>query len=305
MSLVLFLTATCFSQPQQYAPCPEEDYPSNGYNCIDSETEDYYEIEVCFDDLDDPCDDETCCFTAYYCIRYISSADRFDVQLWTLDQEYEDDCYICGREQYLYITQEFHKAIIEKHAIEFGLEDQTTYNNHLVLKAACWFEYSGYQSVCEYLGCCYKVYNFTIDDNTPPKITNYEYNGQAYYGSSTGDCTDEDCTKRCEGVGYLNMFPTHYKKPITDNNIEFEEILEIGPNPANDLISILFRSPQPGKAVAMLYDFTGKEAMRKVIETEKKTGQLKMNLSDYTSGIYYLIVHVGNKTYRRKILIVK
>ncbi len=69
----------------------------------------------------------------------------------------------------------------------------------------------------------------------------------------------------------------------------------ISPNPASDYLDVSL--PASGVFTIAIYDFTGKEMVRK---TELTNPSNRIDLSNYKSGMYFMIVMQANKTAVRK-----
>ncbi len=96
---------------------------------------------------------------------------------------------------------------------------------------------------------------------------------------------------------------------INTNLVGSDEILSnnfvnIYPNPANDFININFNSELTSKARIVIYNILG-ETMALIEENNISSETLKIDVSNYPSGIYYLNVQADNKVLYSKISVVK
>ncbi len=77
--------------------------------------------------------------------------------------------------------------------------------------------------------------------------------------------------------------------------------IECFPNPTSGNLNILFNElPESGKINIRLEDLVGKIIMSQELGVSKK---LQLDLSDISSGIYFLNIEVGRKSVVKKIVI--
>ncbi|SRR5690606_4180208 len=91
--------------------------------------------------------------------------------------------------------------------------------------------------------------------------------------------------------------------PIKPPEAPFVTDLIVYPNPASDQVNLEFDLLQDGRVVFMLVNNAGQ-----VVDTITKTlmsGRLTytLPLSNYASGLYYLIIRTGYRTYTEKLII--
>lgn len=95
--------------------------------------------------------------------------------------------------------------------------------------------------------------------------------------------------------GYTEMYDLHdirylYYADITNssNNLGVQEnkSLVLFPNPANDKITILFKSDYNESILVDFVDIQGKTVYREIVHPMNGTNQLNINVSIFTKGLY-------------------
>ena len=91
--------------------------------------------------------------------------------------------------------------------------------------------------------------------------------------------------------------------PIKPPEAPFVTDLIVYPNPASDQVNIEFDLLQDGRVVFMLVNNAGQvvSSTTKVLLAGRLTHTLP--LSNYASGLYYLVVRTGYRTYTEKLII--
>jgi hypothetical protein len=77
------------------------------------------------------------------------------------------------------------------------------------------------------------------------------------------------------------------------------------PNPANKVVTIKYRLPDPTTVILKLYNIAGKLVKSPLILTPTKNGFHRINTENIPSGVYILRLITDNKTLRRKLVIKK
>ncbi|MGV3760935.1 T9SS type A sorting domain-containing protein [Parapedobacter sp.] len=91
--------------------------------------------------------------------------------------------------------------------------------------------------------------------------------------------------------------------PIKPPEAPFVKDLIVYPNPASDQVNLEFDLLQDGRVVFMLVNNAGQVVA--TIAKELFAGRLTYNLplSNYASGLYYLVIRTGYRTYTEKLII--
>jgi hypothetical protein len=76
-------------------------------------------------------------------------------------------------------------------------------------------------------------------------------------------------------------------------------MFDVVPNPASDLMCLRFNTAAKADLEVSLHDVVG----RCLLENQFTSGELCMDISAFTAGIYLLQIRVGPQTYARKVLI--
>lgn len=111
-----------------------------------------------------------------------------------------------------------------------------------------------------------------------------------------------------QAAGGANII--YYKVPVTDlacgSSISENDVLSeitLFPNPANGSVSLVLNSTKAAKANITVYNMVGQAiaAMDKNITVGNNT--MKLDISSYNTGIYFISTIVGGKTYSQKLIV--
>ncbi|MFC2129818.1 LamG-like jellyroll fold domain-containing protein [Bacteroidota bacterium] len=93
--------------------------------------------------------------------------------------------------------------------------------------------------------------------------------------------------------------------PVEENNVK-KQTLRIYPNPATNQLFIEYYVDTPGNVSLVLYDILGNKVT--LIENRYKLEgmfTLQINIDDFSSGLYYLVYQLNDKTTISKISVIK
>jgi hypothetical protein len=89
----------------------------------------------------------------------------------------------------------------------------------------------------------------------------------------------------------IDQYCVDYFSGLSENQIEFS----LSPNPANEILTINYNSPEFINERIVLYDVTGQELMHSQLTSNKMT----INITNFPSGIYWM--KIGNSV--KKVII--
>lgn len=89
---------------------------------------------------------------------------------------------------------------------------------------------------------------------------------------------------------------------ITEALTENEE-LDVYPNPARDLLHVRFNAPENGAYTMQLVDATGKLVFQTAGNCEEGVNETAVDVSQYASGVYHLLLYLPSGQYNRNIVI--
>jgi hypothetical protein len=150
---------------------------------------------------------------------------------------------------------------------------------------------------------CFNYYWDFGDGNTNSFTLNPSYT-YATNGARTV-CLVCDDIVNCASCVNLN-FPSSVSGSFNgvvgvEENIKNSEFVSVAPNPTNGVITIeLLNGFEFNKSVMSLVDFTGKLVLSKVLNINES--KLKVDLSDFSTGIYFLKLQSANKIVTKKII---
>jgi hypothetical protein len=82
----------------------------------------------------------------------------------------------------------------------------------------------------------------------------------------------------------------------TSDEKEDPSVLKLFPNPVKDILSVDCETGAIGKLQANIFDISGKSIIQKDFDNSK----FQLSTADLARGIYFLVVHQGNKVFRSK-----
>ncbi|RQP15349.1 T9SS type A sorting domain-containing protein [Parapedobacter defluvii] len=83
----------------------------------------------------------------------------------------------------------------------------------------------------------------------------------------------------------------------------FVSDLIVYPNPASDQVNLEFDLRQDGRVVFMLVNNAGQVVFSKAIQMLSGRLTYTLSLSRYASGLYYIVIKTGYRTYTEKLII--
>lgn len=156
-----------------------------------------------------------------------------------------------------------------------------TNNDHFTIERSCDQNLLYYQNLITIPGAgnsnSIKQYSFYDNDET---------SGECYYRLSQ---TDLD--------GNITVFA-----PISINckdNASFN-FIGILPNPAENIMSILFHSDQEENVTILITDVLGKQILSKKVMPEIGLNKIELDVTAYQSGIYFIDINNGKRSYIKK-----
>lgn len=87
------------------------------------------------------------------------------------------------------------------------------------------------------------------------------------------------------------------EKVITETEIN------VFPNPTHGISTISFQSADKAPVYIKLLDFTGKLILEKTIQASEGYNEMPMDLKNYPTGIYLLIININDSNYRKKVIV--
>lgn len=102
--------------------------------------------------------------------------------------------------------------------------------------------------------------------------------------------------------------PIIVSEPLTsESNIPYEtELYQNYPNPFNPVTTIKFSLKEESKVSLNVYNYTGQLVKALVNETrESGFHKIEFNASQFSSGVYYYTLKTDNKTFTKKMLMIK
>jgi hypothetical protein len=91
-------------------------------------------------------------------------------------------------------------------------------------------------------------------------------------------------------------------------NVEENSLIQstnVYPNPANQMARLNFKSSQSGNGTIRIFDITGKTTTQINLPIFQGENNTNIDLTSYTSGVYFFIVEMQNSTQTGKIIVKK
>ena len=95
------------------------------------------------------------------------------------------------------------------------------------------------------------------------------------------------------GTNIVQYFTVGFTMDVKNEN---KDLVEIYPNPASDVLTI---NNLTQNGIAIFYDVTGKEVLRKDI----KNGENKLDISYLAKGVYFIQINTANKLITNKLIV--
>ena len=119
--------------------------------------------------------------------------------------------------------------------------------------------------------------------------------------------TDKD---EVAGECYFRLSQTDYNGIVTEfvpvaincnENAAFN-LVGVAPNPAETEMHVFFTSSKENEVALTVTDIVGKELYTKKISAEIGLNQVDLNVSQYTSGVYFVNINNGTKSFVKKVV---
>ena len=104
------------------------------------------------------------------------------------------------------------------------------------------------------------------------------------------------------GLDPADLNLDYVKNPIVMNNKSYADIVKVYPNPANELLNLVFDNELSKEAIFELYDFSGKLIISKTIKP--KTVLNTINLTKAIDGIYFYKLYTANEILAKSKLVI-
>ena len=136
------------------------------------------------------------------------------------------------------------------------------------------------------------VFRFTATDGHGAKSHDdmrvYVRRGRAHYSNNAVvDSTETLSASRAIGDTIAAA--------VRENNVEPEAVMTIAPNPAVSFINLSLKNSVTGKAMVMIYDISGRQAMSLVINKDGLLLNKTIDVAGLEKGMYVLRVTVNGK----------
>ncbi len=162
-----------------------------------------------------------------------------------------------------------------------ALESTTTYNQDLCLENGC--------------------YDFVIYDSGNNGLNGMF--GFIYVGSYTLTLGNQTIKQSAEGANFGAKDSTHFCfNDVSVENYKDKNLVLIYPNPATDVLNIRFIDNIPTNSTIEIFDFTGRTIFKNQILRNQNT---QINVSNYTSGLYHILIKTGDSIIRKQFIKVK
>jgi hypothetical protein len=158
----------------------------------------------------------------------------------------------------------------------FGVKSNSIYNNH--------FAITRLDGIAPKQSSCLWEYN-TIDNLSYEPTAPIELVESTVYSMFPAMMENVPLTPT------IDQFCVDYFSGLSENQIEFS----LSPNPANEILTINYNSPEFINERIVLYDVTGQELMHSQLTSNKMT----INITNFPSGIYWM--KIGNSV--KKVII--
>ena len=175
-------------------------------------------------------------------------------------------------------------AACDKHHTELSwVTASETNNNYFTLERSCDENFYQYQTITTIPGSgsssTMHTYSYVDNDDTP---------GDCYYRLSQTDFDNK----------------TTQFAPIRINCSENAAFNFVGvlPNPAHDEVNVLFTSVTEDPVTIYVTDVAGKQLLSKEIQAQLGLNTVRISLQEFSSGIYFMGLNNGRKSFVKKIV---
>lgn len=146
-------------------------------------------------------------------------------------------------------------------------------------------------------------------------IAFYDSYGDGLNGSAYApDCTIDGMFKCYSSEGTIlesdgsDQFSIIYENSITNGSVSNENIFEesiftLGPNPSSDVINIAYSNLGTQDLSVNIHDLFGNKLYTEDFKNQNVLFQQSINVSDFNSGIYFLSIQEGERTYTKKFIV--
>jgi hypothetical protein len=91
--------------------------------------------------------------------------------------------------------------------------------------------------------------------------------------------------------------------PLSVFEIAPVDVLSISPNPANSLSVVRFNSKMSAHSNITIYDNLNRKVFENAIEMNEGINEFRLDVSDYSTGMYFLVISINDKNYAGKIIV--
>jgi hypothetical protein len=84
--------------------------------------------------------------------------------------------------------------------------------------------------------------------------------------------------------------------------VEDHEMLTVIPNPTENIADVRYEASSMGVALLKVYDTRGRLVVAKELVCTKGHNSYSLDLHNEMSGMFYIVLSVGGKTYNTKLL---
>jgi hypothetical protein len=167
-------------------------------------------------------------------------------------------------------------------AIRYTLKDyalsRQSGGNYKLRSKRCWHKFNDSTAIHCPSECCYADYNVTLYGNQVMLNSSDPNDPGGSCSPCSYICDDQDL----EG-GWLPKI-SDYGLGIAESNNNF---VYIQPNPASGKLDLIFLSVNTGKFILRVFDCIGNEVHKESINKELTEYKVEINVSNYSSGMYY------------------
>jgi hypothetical protein len=105
---------------------------------------------------------------------------------------------------------------------------------------------------------------------------------------------------------YLSTLTVKRNKALGVNNVIINEAARIYPNPSFEFITIEFETLESGRAIAQVYDMSGK-VVSDLLDEDVEVGEFKrrFTIENIASGEYLIVVKINGETYSKRVTIAR
>lgn len=159
--------------------------------------------------------------------------------------------------------------------------------------------------------CCRAFYLPFFNPNDPNQIDSMFYDGMdevTYQGPDT--CKAQYCEENCGSLEFnydrFREAPFFKDGPFAktiNNHLNLDGSLELYPNPTNGIIQLVIENEARGRAILEIVDLEGHTLVEEFHEKNDEILKIKLNLSNFIKGAYFVKFSVNGQIIKKKFLI--